>query len=116
MLKYGGLQNVSNGTSRTLFPKNIIYRETQANNIVVSTSGQSSNVNTNNANYIQVIITVLIFASIIILTHFAFVYSKYIIKFAGAKNFVIIGKVMGLVLGVIGANMLIEGIKLAFNV
>ena len=54
MLKYGGLQNVSNGTSRTLFPKNIIYRETQANNIVVSTSGQSSNVNTNNANYIQV--------------------------------------------------------------
>ena len=54
MLKYGGLQNISNGTSRTLYPKNIIYRETQANNLVVSTSGQTSTVNTNNASYIQV--------------------------------------------------------------
>jgi multiple antibiotic resistance protein len=68
------------------------------------------------ANFFHVLITILIFALIIVLTYLAFIFSKYIIQFAGQKNFVIIGKIMGLILGVLGANMLIEGIKLAFNI
>jgi multiple antibiotic resistance protein len=44
----------------------------------------------------------------------AFIYSGYFVKLLGKKNFVIIGKIMGLILGVLGANMLIQGIKLAF--
>ena len=68
------------------------------------------------ANILHVLITILIFALIVFLTFLAFKYSRYIIKLAGEKNFVIIGKIMGLILGVLGANMLIEGIKLAFNI
>jgi multiple antibiotic resistance protein len=68
------------------------------------------------ANFLHVLITIFIFALITYLTYLAFVYSKYIIKLVGDKNFVIIGKIMGLILGVLGANMLIEGIKLAFNI
>jgi multiple antibiotic resistance protein len=68
------------------------------------------------ANFLHVFITIVIFALITYLTYLAFIYSKYIIKLVGDKNFVIIGKIMGLILGVLGANMLIEGIKLAFNI
>ena len=67
------------------------------------------------ANLYQVLITIVIFAIIVFLTHLAFIYSGSIVKFVGKKNFVIIGKIMGLILGVLGANMVIQGIKLAFN-
>jgi multiple antibiotic resistance protein len=69
-----------------------------------------------NATIFHVMITILIFALIILLTYFAFVYSNYIVKLVGEKNFVIFGKIMGIIIGVLGASMLIEGIKLAFNV
>jgi len=39
-----------------------------------------------------------------------------VIKLVGQKNLVIIGKVMGLILGVPGANMPIEGIKPTFDI
>jgi multiple antibiotic resistance protein len=68
------------------------------------------------ADLFQLLITILIFGLIIFLTYLAFVYSIYIVRFVGKKNFVIIGKIMGLILGVLGANMLIDGIKLAFNI
>lgn len=63
----------------------------------------------------HVVSTILIFGFIILLTYFAFIYSSYVVKIVGDKNFVIIGKIMGLIIGVLGANMLIQGIKLAFN-
>lgn len=69
-----------------------------------------------NATILHVVITILIFAMIILLTYFAFIYSNYIVKIVGEKNFVIAGKIMGIIIGVLGASMLIEGIKLAFNV
>ncbi len=68
------------------------------------------------ANYFYVLITILIFALIVFLTHLAFIYSSFIVKLIGKRNFVIIGKIMGLILGVLGANMVIQGIKLAFNI
>jgi len=68
------------------------------------------------ANFLHVLITIMIFALIVFLTYLAFKYSGFIIRIIGEKNFVIIGKIMGLILGVLGANMLMEGIKLAFNI
>jgi multiple antibiotic resistance protein len=61
-------------------------------------------------------ITIFIFAVIVLMTYYAFIYSSYIVSFVGEKNFVIVGKIMGLIIGVLGANMLIQGIKLAFNI
>jgi multiple antibiotic resistance protein len=69
-----------------------------------------------NADFLKVFITILIFALIILCTYLAFLYSNYIVKIFGENNFVIIGKIMGIIIGVLGANMLIEGIKLAFNI
>jgi len=56
------------------------------------------------------------FAIIVLMTYYAFIYSSYIVRFVGEKRFVIVGKIMGLIIGVLGANMLIQGIKLAFNI
>jgi multiple antibiotic resistance protein len=67
------------------------------------------------ASIFQTSLTIVLFALIVFLTYLAFVYSTFIVKLVGDKNFVIIGKIMGLILGVLGANMLIEGIKLAFH-
>jgi multiple antibiotic resistance protein len=69
-----------------------------------------------NASIFQVCLTIVLFAFIVILNYLAFVYSTFLVKLLGEKNFVIIGKIMGLILGVLGANMLMEGIKLAFNI
>jgi multiple antibiotic resistance protein len=68
------------------------------------------------ANIFHVLLTIIIFAFIVFLTYLAFIYSTYSVKIIGEKNFIIIGKIMGLILGVLGANMLIQGIKLAFNI
>ena len=68
------------------------------------------------ANFIYLGITVFMFAIIVLMTYYAFIYSSYIVRFVGEKRFVIVGKIMGLIIGVLGANMLIQGIKLAFNI
>ena len=68
------------------------------------------------ADFFHVFLTIFIFALIVLLTYLAFIYSSYTVRLIGNKNFVIIGKIMGIILGVLGANMLIEGIKLAFNI
>lgn len=67
------------------------------------------------ADFFYMFLTIFIFALIVLLTYLAFIYSSYTVRLIGNKNFVIIGKIMGIILGVLGANMLIEGIKLAFN-
>jgi len=68
------------------------------------------------ADFLKVLLTILIFALIILCTYLAFIYSNYLVRIVGENNFVIIGKIMGIIIGVLGANMLIEGIKLAFNI
>jgi multiple antibiotic resistance protein len=67
------------------------------------------------ANFLQLLITISILALLVFLTYLAFINSNHIVKILGTKNVVIIEKIMGIILGVFGVNMLIEGIKLAFN-
>jgi multiple antibiotic resistance protein len=69
-----------------------------------------------NASIIHLIVAIAILGLLIFLTYLAFIYSNHIVRLLGDKNFVIIGKIMGIILGVFGINMIIEGIKLAFNV
>jgi multiple antibiotic resistance protein len=69
-----------------------------------------------NAKILHLLIVVSIIALLLFLTYLAFVYSNHIVRILGDKNIVIISKIMGIILGVFGVNMLIEGIKLAFNV
>jgi len=68
-----------------------------------------------NANVFHLFITISILASLVFVSYLAYIKSNHIVSFLGAKNVVIIEKIMGIILGVFGVNMLIEGIKLAFN-
>jgi multiple antibiotic resistance protein len=69
-----------------------------------------------NANFLHLLITISILGLLVLSTYLAFIYSNHIVRILGAKNFVVIEKIMGIILGVFGVNMLIEGIKLAFNI
>ncbi len=69
-----------------------------------------------NANFLHILVSITILGLLLFLTYLGFTHSNKIVRALGKNNFVIVGKIMGIILGVLGANMLIEGIKLAFNV
>ncbi len=68
-----------------------------------------------NATFIHITIVILIFAIMCALTYLFFSLSDFIIKKIGTNVISVIGKIMGLIIAIIGMNMIIEGIKLAFN-
>ena len=67
-----------------------------------------------NADFLHIGIVILIFAFICYLTYFAFSSSEFIVRKIGNNIITVIGKIMGLIIAVIGVNMVIEGIKIAF--
>lgn len=70
---------------------------------------------TNNADFLQIAIIIVIFGLMSLLTYFSFRSSNLVVKTIGKNKIAVIGKLMGLIIGIIGTNMLIEGISLAFN-
>ncbi len=68
-----------------------------------------------NASFVQIGIVIATFAFIVILTYIAFTLSNVIVEKVGQNLIAVIGKIMGLVLAIIGTGMIIEGIKLSFN-
>jgi len=69
--------------------------------------------NITSGGFIQVVIIVIIFAVMILLTYVAFILSDTIVKKFGEHLIMVIGKIMGLILAIMGTGMVIEGIKLA---
>lgn len=67
------------------------------------------------ANYIHIGIVLAIFALIILLTYIAFTLSNIILEKIGKNLIAVIGKLMGLIIAIIGTGMIVEGIKLSFN-
>lgn len=60
---------------------------------------------------------VVIFAFIICaLTYVLFLTSKYIVKYLGESIINVISKLMGLILTILAVDMIIEGVKLSFNI
>ena len=68
-----------------------------------------------NYEYLHIIIVAIVFALMCILTYIFFRISDTIVKLFGTNVISVIGKIMGLILAIIGTNMIIEGIKIAFN-
>lgn len=64
--------------------------------------------------YIHIGIVIFVFALICGLTYVAFSLSDYIVKKVGNNIITVIGKLMGLIIAIIGTNMIIEGIKVGF--
>jgi len=68
-----------------------------------------------NANYLYIGIVISIFALMIFLTYLAFALSDLIVEKVGENLIAVIGKLMGLILAIIGTGMVTEGIKLTFK-
>lgn len=69
---------------------------------------------TTNADYLQLLIILLMFAVVMWLNHLAFISSDYMVRLIGENKIVVIEKIMGLIIAIIGTNMLIQGIHIAF--
>jgi len=70
---------------------------------------------TTNASFVHMGIIIATFALIIFFTYLAFIFSDIIIDRLGQNLIEVIGKIMGLILAIIGTGMITEGIKLSFN-
>ena len=71
--------------------------------------------NVTNASFVHIGIIISIFALMIYLTYLAFSFSDLIVKKIGTNLISVIGKLMGLVLSIIGTGMVVDGIKLTFK-
>ena len=67
------------------------------------------------SNTIQIGIVIATFALITLFTYLAFIFSNRIVKKVGHNLIAVIGKIMGLIIAIIGTGMVVEGIKLSFN-
>ncbi len=72
--------------------------------------------NVNNTDFIHIGLVIAIFGIMILLTYIAFKYSDIIVKRIGTNMIKVIGKIMGLILSIMGTDMVIIDIKLAFGV
>jgi multiple antibiotic resistance protein len=69
---------------------------------------------TTNASYLQLAIIVAMLGLIMWLNYLAFISSEYLVRYIGKNKIIVIEKIMGLIIAIIGTSMLIEGVKLAF--
>mgnify|MGYP003683092893 CR=1 FL=1 len=63
---------------------------------------------------IKMLITILSFASLCLITYICFLFSKEIKKFLGQIGVNVVTRLMGLILSVVGVDMMIDGLKGAF--
>lgn len=71
--------------------------------------------NVTNGSFVHIAIVVIIFALMIFLTYLAFSLSDLIVKKIGNHLITVIGKIMGLILAIMGTGMAVQGIKIAFG-
>ncbi len=71
--------------------------------------------NVTDGTYIHIGIVIVIFACMVFLTYLAFCLSDIIVNKLGKNIILVIGKIMGLILAIMGTGMVIEGIKIAFG-
>lgn len=69
-----------------------------------------------NTNYTHIGVVTVIFAFICYLNYVAFNLSEYITEKIGDNIIIVFGKIMGLIIAIIGTAMIIEGIKISFNI
>lgn len=65
---------------------------------------------------IHIAIVVVIFALMIYLTYLAFSLSEKIVAKLGPNLITVVGKIMGLILAIMGTDMAVQGIRIAFKI
>jgi multiple antibiotic resistance protein len=71
--------------------------------------------NVTDGTFIHIGIVIAVFAIMIYLTYLAFSLSEKIVDKIGNHLITVIGKIMGLILAIMGTDMTIAGIKIAFG-
>ncbi len=71
--------------------------------------------NVTHGGFLHIGIVILIFGIMVYLTYLAFSLSDLIVRKIGKNLITVIGKIMGLILAIMGTEMTIEGIRIAFN-
>lgn len=66
--------------------------------------------------WMEIVVTILAFATLCFITFFCFIFSSKIISLAGVGGLNIVTRLMGLILAVIGVQMLIVGIQAAIQI
>ena len=67
------------------------------------------------ATYVKIGLVILIFGIMCILTYIVFSLSDFFVKKIGNNVISVVGKIMGLIIAIIGTSMIIEGIKISFD-
>ncbi|WNH12505.1 MarC family protein [Thalassobellus suaedae] len=68
-----------------------------------------------NGGYVKIAIVIFIYAIMCFLNYVAFNLSDYLVKRLGRNVISVIGKIMGLIIAIIGTNMIIQGLKISFD-
>lgn len=68
-----------------------------------------------NADYIKITIVIAIYAVMCFLNYIAFNLSDFIVRNLGRNVISVIGKIMGLIIAIIGTSMIIQGVKISFD-
>lgn len=68
-----------------------------------------------NVQTIHIMLVIAIFGSMSLLTFYTFRLSDAIVRVVGNNVISVIGKIMGLIIAIIGTGMVITGIKISFN-
>ncbi len=68
-----------------------------------------------NTSYLHILVVIIIFGLMCLLTYLIFSFSDVIARKIGYNVISVIGKIMGLIIAIIGTSMIIEGIKISFN-
>ncbi len=63
----------------------------------------------------KMFVVIIIFMVMIVLTYITFILSDKILKWLGKSMVAVITKIMGLIIAIIGTEMVINGIKIAFH-
>ncbi|MGJ8549624.1 MarC family protein [Winogradskyella wichelsiae] len=64
---------------------------------------------------LQIFLVIAIFGFMSLLTYVTFSLSDFIVGIVGNNVISVIGKIMGLIIAIIGTGMIIQGIKISFN-
>jgi len=70
----------------------------------------------NNASVMNIAVVIVVFAIMCLLNYVAFTLSDVVAKKIGDNVISVIGKLMGLIIAIIGTNMIISGLKLSFDI
>lgn len=62
----------------------------------------------------SILVTVLMSALVCWMNYFTFISSDFLVRYIGENKILVIAKIMGLIIAIIGTNMVIEGLKIAF--